>query len=226
MSAKHQQLTAALTESFKDQKLDPAEKVELRELLLDLREDDLHFMRNQAFDLYRQQSSGAALKWLENLLKLLYAQHHQVQPAKAYFSPGEDCLDAIIHSIQNARSSLDICVFTVSDDRISEALLEAYKRGLKLRLISDNDKVEDRGNDIVWLAERGVDIRVDASPHHMHHKFAIVDCQVLINGSFNWTRSASERNEENIVLNHDPDLIEQFQQQFDSLWARFPSLTF
>ena len=55
----------------------------------------------------------------------------------------------------------------------------------------------------------------------MHHKFCIVDGLTLINGSFNWTRSASERNQENIVISRDSRLLSQFQQQFDTLWENF-----
>ena len=52
----------------------------------------------------------------------------------------------------------------------------------------------------------------------MHHKFAIFDKKLLNNGSFNWTRSASMKNEENIMVLHEPSLIGSFVSSFEELW--------
>jgi phosphatidylserine/phosphatidylglycerophosphate/cardiolipin synthase-like enzyme len=52
----------------------------------------------------------------------------------------------------------------------------------------------------------------------MHHKYAVFDQKLLLNGSYNWTRGAAENNEENfLVLNHQP-LVSRYQQHFQTLW--------
>ena len=55
----------------------------------------------------------------------------------------------------------------------------------------------------------------------MHHKFAVVDGAVLVNGSFNWTRQAVLQNQENVVLTRSPALAARFAQQFEHLWAKY-----
>tara|TARA_R110001592_G_scaffold341474_2_gene630581 strand:+ start:15757 stop:16116 length:360 start_codon:yes stop_codon:yes gene_type:complete len=119
---------------------------------------------------------------------------------------------------------MDICVFTISDNNISEAILSAHKKGINVRVISDNDKANDKGSDVYYLAEKGVDVKLDTSPNHMHHKFAIFDQKVLVNGSFNWTRSASTVNEENITVLYDASLITSFTTTFESLWNESHSI--
>lgn len=52
----------------------------------------------------------------------------------------------------------------------------------------------------------------------MHHKFAIFDSQLLLNGSYNWTRGAAEQNEENFMVLNNRSLTTRYQEQFDSLW--------
>ena len=89
-----------------------------------------------------------------------------------------------------------------------------------MRLITDNDKEMDAGSDIGRLRDAGVSVAVDRTSAHMHHKFVLVDRVWLLNGSFNWTRSASENNEENLVASNDPELVTQFERRFDSLWCR------
>jgi phosphatidylserine/phosphatidylglycerophosphate/cardiolipin synthase-like enzyme len=133
---------------------------------------------------------------------------------EAYFSPGEDCLNHIIKLIKSAQKHLEICVFTISDDRISRAILAAYSRGVSLRIITDNDKVWDDGSDIETLFNEGVVVKVDDTSYHMHHKFMLVDRKVLLTGSYNWTRAAAQYNQENVLSGSDPYLLTKFQLEF------------
>ena len=57
----------------------------------------------------------------------------------------------------------------------------------------------------------------------MHHKFAIFDRQRLLTGSYNWTRSAADYNEENFIITEEPVLLEEFKKQFDQLWSQLNS---
>lgn len=141
--------------------------------------------------------------------------------SQAFFSPGDACRQAIIAALSSAKREVRVCVFTISDDRISDALRDAHARGVNVRILTDNDKADDRGNDVYDLAREGLDVAYDNSSYHMHHKFALIDDDVLINGSFNWTRSASVKNEENIVLHFKEGLIEQFAEEFERLWKLY-----
>jgi mitochondrial cardiolipin hydrolase len=90
-----------------------------------------------------------------------------------------------------------------------------------VRIISDDDKRFDAGSDIAQLADAGIPIALDDTKAHMHHKFALIDQRWLLNGSFNWTRSASTSNDENLVVTNDPQQLRSFAAQFEALWVRF-----
>ena len=171
------------------------------------------------------------LEWLEDVIRLLAQVETQdtspraskVTPSsggRAYFSPGLSCLEAINEQIKDARHTLDICVFTITDNRISTTIEDAIRRRIKVRIISDDMKSGDAGSDVARLSARGADVRIDRSPHHMHHKFAIVDNQTLLIGSYNWTRSAADHNEENLVILQDSGVTQSFQKEFKELWER------
>jgi len=136
----------------------------------------------------------------------------------AFFSPGDSCLQAIQAGIDGATSSLKICVFTISDDRITQAILQARRRGVQVRILTDNEKLFDKGSDIRQLAAAGIPVRVDESPNHMHHKFAVFDNKILLTGSYNWTRSAALYNHENLLVTDQPNLVKDFCGEFDRLW--------
>jgi len=120
-----------------------------------------------------------------------------------------------------AKQTLDVCVYTITDDRLAHALAAARQRGVVVRLITDDDKVDDIGSDIHFLKNHGVDVRIDNNVALMHHKFCIVDKRILVNGSFNWTRSASTVNRENIIVTDDVVLVNGFIKEFQDLWERY-----
>ena len=120
--------------------------------------------------------------------------------------------------ISEAQHTLDICVFTITDNRIVRKLAEAHNRGINIRVISDDMKSEDLGSDMERLEQLGISCRYDRSTAHMHHKFALADNDLLLTGSYNWTRSASTENNENIVVSNNTRLVKQFQQEFDQMW--------
>lgn len=189
-----------------------------------LRDEDLRRLRNHSFELVRERLSDplqlALLKWLEGVVRTLDGNSAKIAVPiqEAAFSPGQDCLNLILRCLRGAGQTIDICVFTLSDDRIAEEVLAAYRRGVRLRILTDNDKEFDGGSDISRLRDAGIPVVVDRTAAHMHHKFAIFDGKRLLNGSYNWTRSACNLNEENLVLSNDPALLKRFSRQFETLW--------
>jgi cardiolipin hydrolase len=186
--------------------------------------------QSMAFDLTREALERnsvplhSALNWLERIVKLLTpiaSTAPAATIAEACFSPQHDCASRIVRLFEGARRSVDVCVFTITDDRITEAITRAHRRGVALRVISDNDKSYDAGSDIQRLERAGVPVRLDVTAFHMHHKFALFDGGLLLNGSYNWTRSASLNNEENFILTSDPKLVQPFRDLFDRLWDYF-----
>lgn len=218
-----------LRQTLADSRVTRTERQALRATLEQLRlpEPQWDVYRHVAFELARDEFQGSpgadVLDWLEDVVKLLKPPEEcdsRVR-SEACFSPGNACRHRIRSLLRHARHTVDVCVFTITDDEITDALLEAHKRGVRVRIITDDEKSSDTGSDIDRLAAAGIEVRVDSSPHHMHHKFAIFDGETLLCGSYNWTRSAARKNEENIVLLGDRDLLRQFSSLFEELWDRF-----
>lgn len=222
------ELLREIEATIADERLSDEEKRSLTQALREASppEDGLRQLRNRAFDLVRSRSDSpdqlGLLKWLEGVMRALDVGRLPAGTVRsqAHFSPGTACLSAIVQQLRSARRNLDLCVFTLSDDRITDEVLAAHRRGVALRFITDNDKEFDAGSDVALLRQRGVPVAVDRTQAHMHHKFALVDETWLLNGSYNWTRSASEHNEENLIVTNEPGLVRSFQAQFDVLWAK------
>lgn len=222
------ELDRLLRDSAADAVLDDAEKFELREIGSGLSRDRVRYLRNRAFALVRERWSEPQavqldlLRWLEQVVRTLDAGADPPPvEADAYFAPGDDCLRRLRELCLGAKRTIDVCVYTIADDRLRDALLDAHRRGVAVRILSDDHKVHDAGSDVLRLRDRGLDVRLDDTAFHMHHKFALFDRQRLASGSFNWTRSASEGNEENLVVTDDARLVRAFAAHFDGLWEKF-----
>ena len=225
MGLPRDELDDILRQTLDDRRLSRTERRALAEVFadLDMSEDDRAFVRHRVFELAREQLRGAEahqlLDWAEEVVKVLHGNHERDPSiAEVHFSPGDECRRTIIRLLKRSRKNLDLCVFTITDDRLAEEILAAHRRGVRVRILSDNDKANDLGSDIERLAAAGVLVCVDESEHHMHHKFALFDDFHVLTGSYNWTRSAAMHNRENVLVSDDPKLVRQYQAAFDDLW--------
>ncbi|CAE7331077.1 unnamed protein product [Symbiodinium sp. KB8] len=135
------------------------------------------------------------------------------------FFPSPGAHARLLRLLRRAVTSLDIAVFSITDNAIADAIAAAAGRGVAVRLISDDEQAKSRGSDILRLAASGIPTRLDASPtYHMHHKFAVVDGRLLATGSYNWTQQAHHGNAENVLVVRDPMAVREYQAAFDALW--------
>jgi phosphatidylserine/phosphatidylglycerophosphate/cardiolipin synthase-like enzyme len=217
-----------LERSLAERPLSRAERQALAESFAALVRDELRGeARRVAFELVRTRDDtiprDELLDWLEEVMKALL---RPTEPraaeavAEAWFSPVQNCAGRIVQLLNSAAKTLDICVFTVTDDRISDAIHDAHRRRVAVRVITDGDKSIDLGSDVERLRSCGVPVRVDRSEFHMHHKFALFDGARVLTGSYNWTRGAARDNEENFIVTSDLKLVGAFGKTFERLWAR------
>ena len=186
-------------------------------------EQHLGFLRHRAFAVARESIVGpegiAAMEWLEDVIKVFQPREEPEQNStQVYFSPGDDCPQIIVNQLERAGRSIDICVFTITDNRIADAIRDAFVRGIAVRVISDNDKSLDPGSDIERLMGLGVPVRIDQTDHHMHHKYAVFDQKTTLTGSYNWTRSADKHNDENFLITGEASINRAYLGHFDRLW--------
>ena len=142
--SEYSKLEQLLLNSFKDTKLSTPEKTELKDYFQSLDNDHelLSFTRNKAFEIFRQlinsgsENISSATSWLEKIVKTIDSTRtiNASKIPSVYFSPGDACANKIISSIKNAEKDISICVFTISDNSISESILEAYRSGKNVRM--------------------------------------------------------------------------------------------
>jgi mitochondrial cardiolipin hydrolase len=213
-----------LRESINDEHLSKPERQTLKTLVAELKpdQDQLNFLRSKVYEIANEKATQAnykfILEWVKGANSALLLNVMTSEKTDAFFSPGEECRNTIIHQINNSLNQLKICVFTISDDSITQAIVAAHNKGKQIKIITDNDKSLDVGSDVERMAKEGIAVKIDNTPNHMHHKFMVTDDRNLITGSYNWTQSAARYNHENILLTHETGVVKSFLNEFDQLW--------
>lgn len=156
--------------------------------------DNITAVLNKLFEVaggkMKDEHDKKVLEGLRKYVSIVEEDLYQPKPRymDAFFFPNEKNIDKLVSYLTKAQKSLKICVFNLTNDRLANAINDAWQRGLDVRVVSDDECMTNQGSDIIWLAKQGIPCRTDDNAaFHMHNKFVIVDDSHLITGSFNWT---------------------------------------
>lgn len=149
----------------------------------------------------------------------------------ALFAPDHNLRAALRYLIKNEQERISIAVFAFTDSHLAKELVAAHKRGVKIELMTDPSCLRGQHQKIDMLAQAGIPIYVYKSEFGkgpssiMHNKFALFaktihDKTILWTGSFNFTKSGSDFNQENVLVLDDPRIIKQYADQFERLRDR------
>jgi phosphatidylserine/phosphatidylglycerophosphate/cardiolipin synthase-like enzyme len=143
-------------------------------------------------------------------------------PAKTLdtcFSPLGHCDQVLISWINAAVKTLDGAIYGLTDDNIARALVHAHERGVKVRVVRDRSQAGGARDVTKQLIQAGIPVRIQKGSRGglQHNKFLIIDSTYVLTGSFNWTRNASKRNDENFVVIDDQ--ADKFRKEFERLWS-------
>jgi cardiolipin hydrolase len=170
------------------------------------------------------ENSGHYAGWLDLVMDKIKSLPFNDADNKAFFSHHDDIRDFVIKTLKAANKDLKICMFTISDDPIAETIAGCHKMGIQVRIITDDGKIFDKGSDIYSLDRMGIKIKIDSFRSLMHHKFVIIDNQKLLTGSYNWTRTGADVNNENVLITTKKSIVQAYKNEFQRLWKEMKPL--
>lgn len=147
---------------------------------------------------------------------------------------GPDNLEELLlNFIRVAKKSLDIAVQELDSKIISEEILKASLRGVRVRIILESDYLKNKRQSITpfrlggkqeinreifnALLRANVDIKSDFNPYTFHQKFIIRDNESLLTGSGNFTDSGVSTNANHFLVVHDKKIVKIYKKEFNEL---------
>lgn len=148
---------------------------------------------------------------------------------EVYFSRSDHVDQVIIRRIENARRSIHLLIYSITDDHLTAALVAAAKRGVDVKVVCDKSQSKETHSLAAQLLEQlgptRVRLRTGKGRGIMHEKMAVYDEAEVTLGSFNWTDNARDNNWENLVVLHDPKVAASCEREFQRVWSDEPRPT-
>ena len=142
------------------------------------------------------------------------------QRVEVYFSPDDGVEAQLVRVIESARQSIEVMAFSLTSNALGYALVEAAELGVEVKVVIEGDQAANAGSEVGRLISADVDLRLDSNPDSMHHKVIIVDEAVVVTGSYNFSRSAEELNDENIVILYSKEAAAEYLVEFKRIFER------
>jgi phosphatidylserine/phosphatidylglycerophosphate/cardiolipin synthase-like enzyme len=139
-----------------------------------------------------------------------------------YFAPEKELAPIIGDLVNTAQSEILFMAFSFTVDLIGEPMLERAEAGVTVRGVFETTGSETQFSYYGDMQDAGLanmQVRQDGNPRVMHHKVIIIDRQTVVLGSFNFSASANDNNDENIVIVHDPTFTSFFVEEFNTVWS-------
>ena len=133
-----------------------------------------------------------------------------------YFSPEDKPGARIVELIKGAQKSINFMAYSFTSNEIGAAIVERAKSGVAVLGVFDGSQVTSgQGTEYDPLKQAGLDVRLDGNQTGlMHHKVIIIDKSIVITGSYNFTASAEENNDENVLIIFNSDVAAKYLEEF------------
>jgi len=146
--------------------------------------------------------------------RLRFERAGQSAEVEVYFAPEDDVEAHLLRTLASARSSVRFMAFVFTSAPLADALIDLAGRGVTVQGVIESRSLGEPASQHERLRAGGVHVFQDGNPYVMHHKVMIVDDQVVVMGSYNFTASANEQNDENLLIIHDPQVAAAFLAEF------------
>lgn len=139
---------------------------------------------------------------------------------ETHFSPKDGVAQYVLRRLEAARSSIRFLTFSYTSDPIAEAMLAKQQAGLLVQGVFEAQNASGTGSEFGKLKRGGIDVLEDGNCYILHHKVIIIDDRIVITGSYNFTGSAEESNDENLVVIDDSVVAQQYIAEFQRLYQK------
>ena len=137
-------------------------------------------------------------------------------PVYYAFSPSDRIRNTLMDELSQARSTVDVMAFSFTGAELAAKLRELCSRGVRVRCLFDYGQSKNKASRDEYLRKIGA--QVYYSPNRkgkMHHKVFIIDGKTVITGSYNFSKNAESRNDENILLLRSEPIAKLYTAEMD-----------
>ncbi len=135
-----------------------------------------------------------------------------------YFAPEDSVRAAILAQLRSAEQEIVFMAFSFTDEEFARVLLEKARAGVRVQGVFESRNAGSQYSAYSTLEKAGLDVRLDGNPYVMHHKVFVIDGLVTITGSYNFSASAAEENDENVLIIWNSQVAQSYLAEFERVY--------
>ena len=134
-----------------------------------------------------------------------------------YFSPGSDTISPLLKEINSAEKSIHFMAFAFTHDMLGNAMRARFASGIEVRGVFEDRQV-DQYSEFEAMKAAGLPVVLDKNRGTMHHKVIVIDAETVITGSYNFSKNAEKRNDENLlIIKGNPEIAAAYLAEFEQI---------
>ena len=126
----------------------------------------------------------------------------------------------IVAELESAQIEINVAVCWFTSKELFDVLCGKLEEKVSVNLIVLNDAINNRieGLNFQKFIDLGGKFYFSDLEAPMHNKYCIIDNKVVINGSYNWTYFAENKNNENVtIISEEQEVVTHFLSDFRRL---------
>lgn len=139
-------------------------------------------------------------------------------PLQILFSAEDSAVDSIIAILNDAKVNIRFLAFSFTDYPMAQAMIARAQAGVDVQGIFETFGSNSTRAELKTLWCAGLPVRQDGNSSFLHDKVIIIDNSIVVTGSLNFSSSADEENEENVVILDNPEIAALYLQEYQKLW--------
>lgn len=135
-----------------------------------------------------------------------------------YFSPKDNIEKIILKRLEKAEKTVHFMAFSFTSDPLGEVIIKLHKSGVRVSGLIEKEGSNSKDSEYIKMKIEGLPVKTDRNKSLMHHKTIIIDEKTVITGSYNFSRGANRRNDENIIILDNADIAKEYLKEFHRLY--------
>lgn len=135
------------------------------------------------------------------------------------FSPNGGAESAICAELDHAKQTIQVQAYSFTNPNIGKALVRAHNRGVNVRVIVDKSQLHSRNSLVKLMQSNDIPIHVDTAFNIAHSKIMVIDDNIVVTGSYNFSKGAEHSNaENNLILIGNHKLVALYEDNWQWRW--------
>ncbi len=135
-------------------------------------------------------------------------------PAADQFNGGPDL--PLVEAIDKAELSVDAAIYSLTLYSVRRALIQASRRGVRVRLVMESDNMDVP--DVEAVKEAGIPIVGDRQEGLMHDKFIVIDRSEVWTGTMNMTDAGTYEDRNTLLRLRSTQVAEDYEAEFEEMF--------